>query len=65
VHTRTAGHGPDALIGLEGTARLESDGASVPLHRGQIVMAPDPVAYTLIAEQAPATLYRAAIPPSR
>lgn len=63
-HGQAAGHGPDALIVLEGKARIASEGQSMLVRRGEIVFVPDSVGYSIEAEDGPATLYRSATPPA-
>lgn len=62
IHTQASGHGPDALIVMEGTASLTSTGRTMPLKRGDIVFAPHSVAYELSATDDKSVLFRAAVP---
>jgi mannose-6-phosphate isomerase len=61
-HSRRAGHGPDSMIVLEGSAWVRSESGSLLLKRGGIVMAPDALAYTLESEARQATIFRASVP---
>jgi hypothetical protein len=46
---------------LEGTVRASCGGNDLSFQRGEAVFAPDAIAYELTAD-APATLYKAALP---
>ena len=61
-HGQAAGHGPDAIIVMEGAAEIASESQAITLTRGQIVLAPDAVGYSLEATHGPAILYRATVP---
>ncbi len=64
-HAREAGHGPDAMIVLEGSAWVRSESGSLLLKRGGIALAPDALAYALESETCDATVFRASIPEFR
>ncbi len=60
--SRKAGHGPDTMIVLDGSVRAKSESGLLLLKRGEIFLAPDPLAYTIETETGRATVFRASIP---
>jgi mannose-6-phosphate isomerase len=61
-HIRKAGHGPDAMIVLEGSTGVISGSGSLLLHCGGVVLAPDCLEYTLESRDGRATVFRASVP---
>ena len=61
-HFRKAGHGPDTLIVLAGSARVSSESGSHLLKRGETILAPHGLAYTLESKTGRATVFRASVP---
>jgi mannose-6-phosphate isomerase len=62
-HSSRPGHSADALVLLEGEADFQCTGSSTPLRRGQIVLAPFGLEYTLRSASR-AVLYKATVPVS-
>jgi mannose-6-phosphate isomerase len=54
-------HGPDAVIVIEGSATLKSEGKSKELKRGTIFFAPAGLQYTVESTQ-PSVLFKASVP---
>ena len=60
--SRKAGHGPDTMIVLEGSVRARSESGLLLLKRGEIMLAPDALAYTLESQTGKAMAFRASVP---
>jgi mannose-6-phosphate isomerase len=61
-YVRKGGHGPDAMIVLEGSTEVKSQAGSLLLHRGGMALAPDCLEYTLESRGGQATVFRASVP---
>ncbi len=62
AYARRDGYGPDSLIVLDGAPSVKSDRSVLSLQRGDIVLAPHGVGYTIESLTGRAVLYKASVP---
>jgi mannose-6-phosphate isomerase len=61
-HVREAGHGPDVMIVIKGSAAVRAASGTLRLERGEMIFAPHGLAYTIESGNGSATVFRAAVP---
>jgi len=64
-HIQPAGHGPDALLVLEGSLSVQTQDRMLHLERGAILLAPHSVGYSIESHTPSAVLFKASIPDER